>query len=68
MKNKTTYIYIMCFAFLLNSNSINAQTGTVIKFKTSNNSSSTLKDLVTVSTIINAKQPLTGNGIHLHWL
>jgi len=54
----------MCFAFLLNSNSINAQTGAEIKFKTINNSSSTSKDLVTVSTVINAKQPLAGNGIH----
>lgn len=54
----------MCFAFLLNSNSIIAQTGTEIKFKTYNNSSSTSKDLVTVSTVINAKQPLAGNGIH----
>ena len=54
----------MCFVFLLNSNSIVAQTGTVIKFKISNNSSSSSKDLVTVSTVINAKQPVTGNGIH----
>ena len=54
----------MCFAFLLNSNSIIAQTGTEIKFKTYNNSSGTSKDLVTVSTVINAKQPLAGNGIH----
>ena len=54
----------MCFAFLLSSNSINAQTGTEIKFKTYNNSSGTSKDLVTVSTVINAKQPLAGNGIH----
>ena len=54
----------MCFAFLLNSNSIIAQTGTEIKFKTYNNSSSTSKDLLTVSTVINAKQPLAGNGIH----
>ena len=54
----------MCFAFLLNSNSIIAQTGTEIKFKTYNNSSGTSKDLVTVSTVINAKQPLAGHGIH----
>jgi hypothetical protein len=54
----------MCFAFLLSSNSIIAQTGTEIKFKTSNNTSGTSKDLVTVSTVINPKQPLAGNGIH----
>ncbi|KQC02000.1 hypothetical protein AQF98_00035 [Pedobacter sp. Hv1] len=54
----------MCFVLLLSSNSINAQTGTEIKFKILGNSSSTSKDLITVSTIINAKQPLAGNGIH----
>lgn len=64
MKNKINYFCVMCFMFLLNSNSINAQTGTEIKFKTSNNSSGTSKDLVTASTVINTKQPLAGNGIH----
>ena len=38
--------------------------GKVFKFKTLNNSSGTSKDLVTVSTLVNAKQPLAGNGIH----
>ena len=38
--------------------------GKVFKFKTLNNSSGTSKDLVTVSTVVNAKQPLAGNGIH----
>lgn len=54
----------MCFVLLLSGNSIHAQTGTEIKFKTLGNSSGTSKDLVIVSTIINAKQPLAGNGIH----
>jgi hypothetical protein len=64
MKNKTAYIYLICFGLLLNSSTIIAQTGSEIKFKLLNESSNAHKGLVTVSTAINTKQLASGNGIH----
>lgn len=64
MKNKTAYIYLLCLGLLLKASTILAQTGSEIKFNLSNESSTPDKNLVAVSTIVDAKQPVSGNGIH----
>lgn len=64
MKNKTTSIFLIGFGLLLNISTIFAQTGSEIKFKSLSEPSNSPKDLVSVSTVINTKQPLSGNGIH----
>ncbi|WP_316793702.1 hypothetical protein [Pedobacter frigoris] len=64
MKNKTAYIYLICFGIVLMSSTNFAQTGSEIKFKLLNGSLATDKNLVTVSAAINARQSVSGNGIH----
>ncbi|TKC06957.1 hypothetical protein [Pedobacter frigoris] len=64
MKKISAYIYLVCLGLLLNSSTINAQTGSEIKFKLLNEQLAGDKNLVTVSAVINAAQSVSGNGIH----
>lgn len=63
MKNKTAYIFLIGFGLLLNSSPIIAQTGNEIPFKLTGSPSNTQQNLAAVRTIINAVQPVSGNGI-----
>jgi hypothetical protein len=63
MKKIIAYISSICFGLFL-STTVKAQSGSEIKFNFMNHPLTTDKDLVTVSTAINAKQSFSGNGVH----
>lgn len=64
MKKITAYIAFLCFGIILSSDALWAQSSSEIKFNLMNPSSTTNKNLVTISTAINAKQSVSSNGIH----